>query len=104
VIAQIDLLPLLFERMFPPPAVVDELSHRAAPIAVRDWMQQPPGRVDVLQAADIDDPALGALDDGGRILIDERKAAVVALRENLEVAGTRGVLDLNAERTTRSSS
>jgi predicted nucleic acid-binding protein len=41
-IGQIDLLPLLFERIFLPSAVVDELSHPSAPIAVRDWMQQAP--------------------------------------------------------------
>jgi len=73
-------------------------------------MQQPPDWLDVLQAAEIDDPALSALDKGERaaialglslkadlILIDERKGAAVALSKGFEVAGTLGILDLAAE-------
>jgi predicted nucleic acid-binding protein len=101
----------LFEKIFLPSAVVDELSHPSAPIAVRDWIQHPPGWLDVLQAPDIHDPALGALDKGERsaitlglslkaalILIDERKGAAVALSKGFEIVGTLGVLDLAAER------
>jgi predicted nucleic acid-binding protein len=110
-IGQIDLLPRLFERIFLPSVVADELHHPSAPPAVRDWMQQPPGWLEVMPVGDIDDPALSALDSGERsaialglslgadlILIDDRKGAVAALSKGLEVTGTLGVLDLAAER------
>jgi predicted nucleic acid-binding protein len=110
-IGQIDLLQLLFEKIFLPSAVVDELSHPSAPISVRDWIQNLPGWLDMLQAPDIDDPALGALDKGEKsaitlslslkaelILIDERKGAAVALSKGFEVVGTLGILDLATER------
>jgi predicted nucleic acid-binding protein len=68
-IGKIDLLPHLFEKIFLPSVVADELRHPSAPAVVRDWMQQPPGWLEVLQAADIDDPALAALDSGERSAI-----------------------------------
>ena len=111
-IGQIDLLPRLFEKIFLPSVVADEMLHPSAPPAVRDWMQLPPGWLEVLPAADIDDPALRALDKGERsaialglslkadlILIDDRKGAAVALNKGFEVTGTLGVLDLAAERS-----
>jgi predicted nucleic acid-binding protein len=110
-IGQIDLLPRLFERIFLPSVVADELRHPSAPAAVRDWMQRPQEWLEVLPVADLDDPALRALDEGERsaialglslkadlILIDERKGAAVALSKGFEVAGTLGVLNLAAER------
>jgi predicted nucleic acid-binding protein len=110
-IGEIDLLPRLFEKIFLPSVVADELRHPSAPAAVRDWMKQPPDWLEVLPVKDIDDPALWALDDGERsaialglslkadlILIDERKGAAVALRKGFEITGTLGVLDLAAER------
>jgi uncharacterized protein len=63
-----------------------------------------------MPVADIDDPAIGALDSGERsaialglalstdlILIDDRKGAAVALTKGFEVTGTLGILDLAAE-------
>ena len=110
-IGQIDLLPRLFEKIFVPSVVADELRHPSAPPAVRDWMQQPPGWLEVMPVAEIDDPALAALDRGERsaialgvflradlILIDDRKGVVAALSKGFEVTGTLGVLDLAAER------
>lgn len=91
-IGEIHLLPRLFEKIFLPSVVADELRHPSAPAAVRDWIDQPPGWLEVLPANDIDDPALSALDDGEKsaialglslkadlILIDERRGAAAAL-------------------------
>jgi len=111
-IGQIDLLPRLFEKIFLPSVVADELRHPSAPPAVRDWMQQPPGWLDVLPTPDdIDDASLAALDTGERsaivlalslnadlILIDDRKGAAAARHKGFEVTGTLGILDLAAER------
>jgi predicted nucleic acid-binding protein len=101
----------LFETILAPSAVADELLHPSAPPSVRDWMQQPPRWLEVLPAADIDDPALVELDRGERsaialglslkadlILIDDRKGKAVAQSKGFEVTGTIGVLDLAAER------
>ncbi|SPE26778.1 Pin domain nucleic acid-binding protein (fragment) [Candidatus Sulfopaludibacter sp. SbA6] len=85
-IGQIDLLPRLFEKIFLPAAVAEELRHPSAPPAVRAWMSQIPGWVEVSPVTDIDDPVLQALDPGegsaialalslkaDLILIDDRK-------------------------------
>jgi predicted nucleic acid-binding protein len=110
-IGEIDLLSRLFKKIFVPSVVADELRHPSAPVAVRGWINQPPGWLEVLPAGDCDDPALSALDDGEKsaialglllkadlILIDERRGAAAAMRKGFEVAGTLGVLDLAAER------
>jgi predicted nucleic acid-binding protein len=110
-IGEIDLLPRLFERVFIPSVVADELRHPSAPVAVRDWVNEPPSWVEVRPAVDCDDTDLWPLDDGERsaialglslkadlILIDERRGAAAALRKGFEVTGTLGVLDLAAER------
>ena len=109
-IGQIDLLPRLFEKIFLPSVVADELRHASAPPSVQAWMKQPPGWVEVSPASAIEDPALKALDPGegaaialglalhaDLILIDERKGAAAALNKGFEVVGTLGVLDLAAE-------
>jgi predicted nucleic acid-binding protein len=110
-IGQIDVLPRLFEKIFLPSVVADELSHPSAPPAVLDWMQQPPGWLEVMSVAETDDPTLGALDRGERsaivlgldigadlILIDDRKGAVAAANRGFAVTGTLGILDLAADR------
>jgi predicted nucleic acid-binding protein len=110
-IGQIDVLPRLFEEIFLSSVVADELRHPSAPPVVRDWMQQLPAWLEVMPVADVDDPALEALDRGERsaialglslnadlILIDDRKGATAALNKGFEVTGTLGVLDLAADR------
>ena len=110
-IGQIDLLSLLFERIFLPGAVGNELSHASAPTAVRAWMSQLPGWVEMSPVTDIDDPALNALDPGEAsaialglsvkadlILIDDRKGAAVALQKGFQITGTLGLLTRSAQR------
>ena len=110
-IAQIDLLPRLFEKILLPSVVADELSHSSAPPVVQAWMQAPPVWAEVWPVPAIDDPALNTLDPGegaaialalslgaDLILIDERKGAAAARSRGFEVLGTLGVLDLAAER------
>jgi predicted nucleic acid-binding protein len=110
-IGEIDLLPRLFETVFIPSVVANELRHPSAPVAVRDWVNEPPSWLEVRPAVDCDDTDLWPLDDGEKsaialglslkadlILIDERRGAAAALRKGFEVTGTLGVLDLAAER------
>ena len=66
----IELLPKLFERVFVPQVVRDELANAAAPQAVRDWIARAPGWLDVRPAhPDADDVTVAKLDDGERAAI-----------------------------------
>jgi predicted nucleic acid-binding protein len=109
----IEVLPKLFERIFVPAAVYDELAHAEAPAAVRTWIAQLPAWLEVRPNPDWggNDAAGAALDDGERaaialavaigadlILMDDRAGVAVAYRQGLTVTGTLGVLDLAAQR------
>ena len=66
-IEQVEILPTLFEKVFVPQIVRDELRHDEAPESVRRWIAEPPSWVEIVPAArEIDDPALLHLDDGRR--------------------------------------
>ena len=110
-IDQIELLPQLFEKIFIPSVVYDELCHPSAPEAVRNWMSSRPDWLEVSMVAASDDPSLRALDEGEKsaialglilaadlILIDDRRGAAVAREKGFEVTGTLGILDLSARR------
>jgi predicted nucleic acid-binding protein len=104
-IGHIRVLPELFERIFIPSLVYDELRHGSAPAPVRAWASELPAWVEARRAPVGNDPALRSLDDGENsalmlgmtlgaqlILIDERKGAAVALKKGFEVTGTLGLL------------
>lgn len=110
-IDQIDLLPQLFEKVFIPSIVCDELRHPSAPQAVRDWMRSSPEWLAVSEVNASDDSSLDSLDAGEKsaivlglslsadlILIDDRRGAAVARGKGFEVTGTLGILDLAARR------
>ena len=46
-IHQIELLPLLFERIALPSTVQSELSHVRAPLPVRQWIVNPPSWLEI---------------------------------------------------------
>ena len=109
----IDVLPKLFETIFVPRAVHDELSHADAPAAVRSWIAQVPAWLEVRPNPDWDtnDATGAALDEGEHaaialavaigaelILMDDRAGVTAAYRQGLTVTGTLGVLDLAARR------
>ncbi len=99
----------LFEKIYVPIEVCDELTCPAAPAVVRTWMQRVPNWIDILPTPvfQSDDPALTTLDPGERaaivlaeslqadlLLIDDRSGASAAQQRGLIVTGTLGVLDL----------
>ena len=111
-IGEIEILPVLFEKVFVPQAVRAELRHRVSPggtgMAARPpkWLEVRPVRSVANQ-----DPALRALDTGERaaltlahalgadlLLMDDRAGVAVARRQGFAVTGTLGVLDLAARR------
>ena len=110
-IGQIGLLPQLFEKVFVPSVVSEELCHPSAPEAVRNWMISPPDWLEISAVSAGDDPSLRVLDEGEKaaitlglllsadlILIDDRRGAVLARAKGFAVTGTLGILDLAARR------
>lgn len=110
-IGHISLLPQLFERIYIPSLVYGELGHPSAPAAVQAWVNSLPAWVEVVPVSMSDDPAFQALDDGEKsaltlgmalraklILVDDRKAAAVALQKGFQITGTLGLLTRSAQR------
>jgi predicted nucleic acid-binding protein len=112
-IGHIDLLPILFERVIMPVAVLDELADPDAPPSVRAWIANPPNWIEVRESpAFFDDALLATLDDGERaaialaalhpelllLLMDDRAGVLVARKKGLAVTGTLGVLDMASQR------
>lgn len=110
-IGHIDLLPRLFQVVFVPTAVWDELLDSGAPPVVRAWAATPPAWLTVQLAPPTNDARLQALDDGERaaialgmslqadlILMDDRAGVVAARARGFVVTGTLGLLDHAAQR------
>ena len=108
-IGEIELLPRIFTRVLIPPAVISELNHARTPPVVVAWTANLPSWVDVVPPGQaFEEAALGRGESeaiavalqvcADVILIDERKASVVARNHGLIVTGTLGVLDIAAER------
>lgn len=108
-IEQIDVLPRMFGRVLVPPAVVAELSRTQSPPSVRNWVQSPPGWLEV--RAPVKDDLGIRLGMGERqaiclareakadlLLIDDRKARAFAEHEGLAVVGTLNILQAAGER------
>lgn len=99
------ILPALYERVFVPTAVVDELDHPLAVASVRTWLTHVPPWLVVRDVASVPDPRLAKLDPGERqaiqlakqehadlLLMDEKVGVRVAREQGLAVTGTVGVL------------
>jgi predicted nucleic acid-binding protein len=108
-IGQADVLPALFSRVVAPPAVVAEMLQLGAPVVVATWAASPPKWLEVIAPATFDASlplgtgeaeaiALAQELEADRLLLDERKAALVARRLGLAVSGTLSVLSLAAEK------
>lgn len=108
-IGHVDVLPPLFDRVVTPPAVVAELLHPGAPAPVRAWATSLPEWLEVVSPASTDRTlGLGAGETEAiavaqelaapLLLVDERKASVVAVRLGIQAVGTLNVLALAAER------
>lgn len=104
-IGEVELLPKLFEEVYIPPSVIEELTRIKTPDVVRTWAQSPPvwlkirapssrlpstyslgrGEADALSLA----KELAILD----ILIDERRGRKIAEREGLTPLPTLAILE-----------
>ena len=64
-IGQVEILPALFEKVFVPQIVRNELRHDEAPERVRRWIGEPPSWLEIAAEEHVgDDPDLRHLDDG----------------------------------------
>lgn len=106
-IGQEHLLGKLFEKVFVPSAVQEELTDARTPEMIRHWVASPP---DWFEVRRVDEPSSATfpvtLHRGERqaillaeqlradvILIDEQIGRTIALGRNLPVSGTLGVLE-----------
>ena len=110
-IGQQDLLPMLFQEVVIPEAVFRELQNAATPQIVRHWVANHPAWLVIKQPVTPPDTSLSLLDEGEReairlaeelnaslLVIDERLARGEALKRNLPVVGTLGILEQAAKR------
>lgn len=106
-----ELLPALFGQVIIPEAVCRELQAMTAPAAVKQWMISRPSWLEIKQPAAAPDMSLSHFDEGEReaiqlaeelsadlLLLDERAARREAVKRNLAVSGTLGILDRAAEK------
>ena len=98
-------LPVLYERVLVPSAVVEELGHPRAVAAVHAWLTGVPSWLVVQRVTEATDVRLARLDPGEReaiqlarqehadlLLMDEKLGVRIAREEGLAVTGTLGVL------------
>ena len=107
-IGEAELLPKLYGTVIVPGAVWAELQAEATPLIVKTWLGSPPDWLKVRSSHGVvsNEPALDALDPGEReaiqlaselsadlLLMDDREGRLFALRCQLPVTGTLGVLE-----------
>lgn len=105
-IHKIQLLEHLYQQVFIPTVVRDELLHPSAPSEVSVWASNLPAWVNVRETQSQPDAALAVLDRGEQsaillaeelqaelILMDERRGRQLARSRGLRVTGLVGILD-----------
>ena len=109
VIQTIEILPLLYERVVMPHAVLTELQHPRSPREVRAWLATPPAWVEVrhprqrtrlarLGPGEQDAIHLAEELHADVVLMDDEDGRIEAERRAMAVIGTLGVLERAAER------
>ena len=110
-IAEIQLLPALYDGVLIPEEVHRELQRLQTPSNVRSWATNLPAWCEVRVVSATTDPVLNELDPGERdaiqlaldagieaVLMDEMSGRREALRRHLRVTGTVAVLEKAAQR------
>jgi predicted nucleic acid-binding protein len=98
------ILEKLYGKVFIPPAVLMELKHESAPVQISNWAQNPPAWISVAAPGSISAQDDG-LDFGERqalapakelhadlVLLDDKVARRIAVRESMKVKGTLGII------------
>lgn len=110
-VGKIFVLPELLGNVVVPSAVFRELQSVKTPSVVREFIQNRPEWLEVREASVLFDTDLDELDTGEReaivlaeelkanvLLMDEQRGRQVALKRNLRVVGTLGILERAAEK------
>ena len=108
-IGEIDLLPQLFGEVLIPPAVLQELQHAKAPLAVQEWALRIPAWAKVVAPNAVnrnldlgpgETEAIALAKEIGEtlLLMDERKGRKAAMENGLRTAGTLNILEEAAAR------
>lgn len=110
-VGKISVLPTLLGRVLIPYAVFQELQADETPEPVIKFVRKPPEWLEIRQVQYLFDADLDELDAGEReaivlteelnadlLLIDEKKGRKAALKRNLPVVGTLGILERAAEK------
>lgn len=110
-IAHIQVLPVLFEKIILPSVVRDELTQPKTPPVVRNWIADPPAWLDIRSAPPANDLFLAELDAGEKaaialataihadlLLMDDRRGVKAARSIGFRVAGTLAILGMAARR------
>jgi predicted nucleic acid-binding protein len=105
-IDEIELLPILYQKILIPEEVHRELLDSGAPASVRAWASATPSWCEVSPSPSTPDPRLDEIDSGERdaiqlalangietLLMDDTDGRRVALRLHLAVTGTVDVLE-----------
>lgn len=105
-IGQGELLHQLFGNVIIPEVVFDELQGKGAPSPILEWVQNLPSWVEIQQTHLIANPLLDILDKGEReaillaqelsadlVLLDDKRARIIALEFGITITGTVGILD-----------
>lgn len=110
IIGEVDVLPKLFQDVYVPPEVVEEILHPRTPEVVRRWAEAPPSWLKVTSATtriqaltelgpgELQAIALAKELRADWLLMDERDGTRFALRQGLKVVGTLAVLEQAANR------
>jgi predicted nucleic acid-binding protein len=109
IIDRSDLLRQMFGEVLIPRAVLDELQHPKAPVAVAAWLKQPPSWLRVVEVQHLDDSirlgrgeneaiSLAVEHEVQIILMDERRGRAAAAERGLLPVGTLNLLDLADEK------
>lgn len=104
-LGHIEVLPHLYGRLLIPEKVAAELGSYKASAQVRSWISDPPEWLEIVACPPEDDFSMAHLDPGEReaivlscrvhadyLIVDDAAARVEALRRNISVTGTLGVL------------
>jgi predicted nucleic acid-binding protein len=105
-IAEIELLPALYNRRFIPTAVAAELGHPKSPTRLRSWIASPPAWLEIHPvrprlSRDLDRLQMGEREaillaeelGVDQVVLDDMEARETAVRRGLGVTGLIGILD-----------
>jgi predicted nucleic acid-binding protein len=105
-IGHVEILPVLYDRLFVPSAVAGELGHPEAPLLLRNWVADPPAWLEIHPVGPRPPGDLSPLHQGEReaiflaedlgadlIILDDLEARAAAVERGLKMMGLLGVLD-----------